>query len=259
MFSHEGDARSDSQNRLLAGYLASVAGFVNSSGFVLIGTFTSHVTGNVGHLAHDAATGRVGSTGSALAMVFAFFSGAFLVSVIVESRLLGHIARAYACALAIEALLLALFGVVSKVPDAAISRSVDPQAAFLCMAMGMQNGLVTRISGAVVRTTHLTGVVTDLGIETARWFRYWRRSIAERAGVRLIAGPNLPERPAAKKTQLLGTIALGFILGALLGGFTTIHLGRSALFFPAVAMAMCALYAVRNGRQHADDPIASRR
>jgi uncharacterized membrane protein YoaK (UPF0700 family) len=259
MFSHEGGARSASQNRILAGYLASVAGFVNSCGFILVGTFTSHVTGNVGHLAHDAATGHVGAAISALAMMFAFFLGAFLVSVILESRLLGHISRAYASALAIVAVLLALFCFISELPDAPVHPRVDPQVAFLCMAMGMQNGLVTRISGAVVRTTHLTGVVTDLGIEAARWARYWRRSMAERTGVRMIMGPNLPERPAAKKTQLLATIVLGFLLGATFGALATIYLGRAALFFAVVAIAMCSMYALSSGRKHADDPTASRR
>lgn len=48
MFRHEGANRSHHHNQLLAGYLAMIAGFVNSAGFILIGSFTSHVTGNVG-------------------------------------------------------------------------------------------------------------------------------------------------------------------------------------------------------------------
>ena len=40
----------------------------------------------------------------------------------------------------------------------------------LLFAMGLQNSLVTRISDAVVRTTHLTGLFTDLGIELSQLF-----------------------------------------------------------------------------------------
>ena len=53
MFTHEGPGRPDRLNQKLAGYLAFVGGYVNSAGFILIGTFTSHVTGNVGRLAND--------------------------------------------------------------------------------------------------------------------------------------------------------------------------------------------------------------
>ncbi len=249
MFSHEGDARSDNQNRLVAGYLALVAGFVNSSGFVLLGTFTSHVTGNVGRLANDAASGGASgaaAAASALSMIATFFFGAFLVSVILESRWSGHVSRAYATALVIESLLLSAFTLFAFVAEATHPRVLDAEAALLCAAMGMQNGLVTRLSGAVVRTTHLTGVVTDLGIESARWFRYWRKSISDVARVPLVMGPNAPVRPSAAKTRLLATIALAFVLGALIGAFVTIHLGRPSMLLAAGATVACAIYAIRD-------------
>jgi len=55
MFRHEGIGRTHRLDCLLAGYLAVVAGFVNSAGFILLGTFTSHVTGNVGRFADNLA------------------------------------------------------------------------------------------------------------------------------------------------------------------------------------------------------------
>ena len=66
MFSREGAARTEQQNRLVAGCLAAVGGFVNSSGFVLVGTFTSHVTGNVGRLANDLAQNQYAAAIGAL-------------------------------------------------------------------------------------------------------------------------------------------------------------------------------------------------
>lgn len=250
MFSHEGDARSEKQNRLLAGYLALVAGFVNSSGFVLLGTFTSHVTGNVGRLANDAAGGAAGAAAaaSAFSMVVAFFFGAFLVSVILESRWSGHVSRAYATALVVESLLLSGFTLFSFVAEATHPRVLDAEAALLCAAMGMQNGLVTRLSGAVVRTTHLTGVITDLGIESARWFRYWRKHISTLARVPLVMGPNAPERPSVAKARLLGAIAFAFVVGGMLGAVVTMQLGRSALLLAAVATIACAIHALLEDR-----------
>ena len=66
--------------------------------------------------------------------------------------------------------------------------------------MGMQNSLVTRLSGAVVRTTHLTGVVTDLGIEAARWYRWHRAKL--RALPTLLPSRSTPDRPEPSLTAL---------------------------------------------------------
>jgi uncharacterized membrane protein YoaK (UPF0700 family) len=245
VFSREGSARSDSQNRWLAGYLAFVGGFVNSSGFVLIGTFSSHVTGNVGRLANDAATAQYAAALAALSLVLCFFFGAFVASVIIESRFLGAArARAYALALSIETLLLLFFTLLSYVTTTAHPRVKDAETALLCVAMGLQNALVSRLSGAVVRTTHLTGVITDLGIETARWFRFWRRSLSEVTRVPLVLGRNLAERPAAPKVLLLGTIAASFLAGASSGAYSAVHWQHGSMLIAALAVAMCAIYAL---------------
>ena len=79
----------------------------------------------------------------------------------IESRFLGAAsARSYALALSTEASLLLLFTWLSYQVFSAHPRMRDAEAALLCAAMGLQNALVSRLSGAVVRTTHLTGVVT---------------------------------------------------------------------------------------------------
>ena len=249
MFSHEGSARSDGQNRRVAGYLACVGGFVNSCGFVLIGTFTSHVTGNVGRLANDAATGQYAASVAALSMIVSFFAGAFCASVIIESRLLGPTSRSYASALAMEALLLLLFTLLTYVTNTAHARVRDAEAALLCGAMGIQNALVTRLSGAVVRTTHLTGVVTDLGIECARWFRFWRSSLS----MGLLFGRNAAERPALPKVLLLGTIAAGFFACASAGAFSATHYRHASMLIAVVAVLACAVYAGQSERVWATD------
>jgi uncharacterized membrane protein YoaK (UPF0700 family) len=79
----------------LAAYLAFVGGFVNSAGFVLIGSFTSHVTGNVGRLANDVASREWSPAGAAAAMIVAFFCGSFVASMIIESEAFGSAAYAY--------------------------------------------------------------------------------------------------------------------------------------------------------------------
>jgi uncharacterized membrane protein YoaK (UPF0700 family) len=249
MFRHEGPSRSDRQNRIVAGYLALMGGFVNSAGFVLIGTFTSHVTGNVGRLANDVAVNEPGAAIAALTMIVAFLTGAFLASMCVESDAFGTRPNAYCAALSGEALLLGLFTLVSTLTVAAHPRLRDMEAAILCAAMGMQNSLVTRLSGAVVRTTHLTGVFTDVGIEGARWFRWWRVGLSKKLGFPLAFGRNPAERPSALKLALLATIACAFTTGAVLGAATGLALGHAAMILPTLGVAGSAAYAFVSGRQ----------
>jgi uncharacterized membrane protein YoaK (UPF0700 family) len=233
MFRNPGSNRSHRQNGVLAGYLALVAGYVNAVGFVVLGMFTSHATGNVGRLANELASHRFASAGGAFILVASFFGGAFAASLIIESSFVGRPARAYGAALAVEALLLSVFTVSGRfgttVPDVP---GLPLQAAVLSAAMGMQNSLVTRLSGAVVRTTHLTGVVTDLGIEAARWVRWWSGALG-----------GAHERPSPPKTALLATIATSFTLGAVLGTTVAMMLGRAAAIAPSLALAAGAAYA----------------
>ncbi len=237
MFRHEGPLRSAKSNGILAGYLAFIAGFSNSAGFVLVGTFTSHVTGSVGRLADDLSREDFPAATFAGLLVLAFFVGAFLASSIIEARP-GARARGYGIALLIEAAALAGFVALTRLANLRGARALDAQAAILCIAMGMQNSLVTNLSGAVIRTTHLTGVVTDLGIDAARWLRWFtHRNASEPAA-----------RPATSRTAILLTIACAFVVGAVIGSALTTRWGASAVALPALAVFAVALYALRQPR-----------
>lgn len=219
MFASEGDARTERANRILAGYLALVAGFANSCGFVFLGAFTSHVTGNVGRFADDLASSRRELAFSALGCVVAFYLGAFVVGLLRERC---RAAVAYAIALGLECAALAAFAALVTSSMANLTL-----AALLCVAMGLQNGLVSRLSGAIVRTTHLTGVVTDLGVETARWL-----------------SPKSRDESTAMKLRLHLTIASAFTLGAILGAMLTKQRGALAAWVPVFGIACAFGYAL---------------
>lgn len=219
MFHHEGSERSDVLNRRVAGYLAFIGGFVNSTGFVLLGAFTSHMTGNVDRASLELASMHFALFATASSLVLMFFLGALGASLILESGRFGSTSRRYGIALAVEAMLLGAFGFTHV------------GALILCAAMGMQNSLVTRLSGAVVRTTHLTGVVTDLGIELSRWWR-WSRD------------RNPARRPSPAKVGLLATIVSAFAIGAISGSALTVVFMRNAIFVPVLGLLVGAIYAV---------------
>lgn len=245
MFRREGPDRSALHNGVLAGYLAFVAGFVNAAGFVLLGVFTSHVTGNLGGAmgevaGHDVAeAGLVVERGGprGLLLVGAFFIGAVFASLVLEAHTSRSRSSAYGVALALESVLLSACAVA---PASMFGVSGATLALPLSFAMGMQNSLVTRISGAVIRTTHLTGVVTDLGIEAARWLRWWWATIVR---WRVDGAP--PARPASVNAALLATIAVSFALGGVAGGLGALSFARLAFVLPAVALAGGAISAMR--------------
>jgi uncharacterized membrane protein YoaK (UPF0700 family) len=252
MLSHEGQ-RTDRQNRALAGSLAIVAGFVNSSGFLLIGNFTSHATGNIGRMTNDLALGHPSAALLALIMVTAFFAGAFLASMAIEADVFGRRDLTYCALLAGEAVLLLGFFAVARLLPSADPRVHDAQAAVLCAAMGMQNSLVTRLSGAVVRTTHLTGVLTDLGIEAARWFRFARHHVGTYSNLRLTWSDAPPERPHLPKTALLATVLAGFVAGGASGAVLTVWLRHLSLLVPVAGLAALALFALFTSRDIAPE------
>jgi uncharacterized membrane protein YoaK (UPF0700 family) len=223
---------------VLAAYLAFVAGFVNSAGFVLMGSFTSHVTGTVGRLGNDLAVHDSQAAAFALLLIFAFFVGAFAASLILASGF-RDMSTAYGTALLVEGVLIAAFILVAGTSRTLDPRVLDLQAAILCAAMGMQNSMVTRLSGAVIRTTHLTGVITDLGIETAQWYRWLRTHTAEQRA----SAPPGDTRARLGRTLLLLAITVAFTAGAVAGVSLTFQHGRWAVAIPTLLLFAASAYA----------------
>jgi uncharacterized membrane protein YoaK (UPF0700 family) len=232
----------------LAISLSWVAGYVNVVGWMVCGTAVSHVTGNVTHLGQGLVDVFSGDGWSGVAF-FGFLTACFLVGA-AGSGAMTEMARRqgkrskYILPMAVEAILLGLFAIGMEVHRGrpASTPALYATAGVASAAMGLQNATITRISGAVVRTTHLTGVVTDLGLEGVQlllWYRdKLRRNRAGRAG-RLIA---LSRRhPTALRIALLGSILLSFLFGATVGAFTLATLPTYALLAPVLFLLYIVL------------------
>lgn len=239
MFRREGPSRDAHTNVQLAAYLAATAGFVNSGGFVMIGSFTSHVTGSVGRFANDLAHGQVAASLSALSLVLAFFVGGVFASFLLDDQRL-RVPQRYCLVLGIEAALLLGFVFTAGLSRTTHPRLLDAMAALLCAAMGLQNSLVTRLSGAVVRTTHLTGIVTDLGIELVRWYRWYKQRLLPRAS-------QVPRPAPDGRIALLIAITASFFGGAVAGAVLTARASRWAMCLPAGLVAAASAFAFYQG------------
>ena len=80
----EGALRSESLNRQLAWAMAFVAGAVNAGGFLVVGHYTSHVTGVVSSMADVLAEGDLRTALAALTMVLSFTAGAFVCTTLIS-------------------------------------------------------------------------------------------------------------------------------------------------------------------------------
>jgi len=141
------------ENLILAIMLPGVAGAVNASGFIALGVYTSHTTGNVARIGDELAQHHWDAAGQSAIVVTLFFVGAMTATALVEVAARQARPR-YVVALLVEALLLALFALLSIHSERHWRFQRVELEATLCFSMGLQNALVTRLSGAVVRTTH---------------------------------------------------------------------------------------------------------
>ena len=149
-----------------------------------------------------------------------FLLGAFTSNLLVELAMLKKPRIAHAFPMALEIVILVFVG---------FSTNIDPNyvAYLLLFAMGLQNALVTHISQAVVRTTHLTGLFTDLGIELSQLIFY--KKVAE-------------VKRLSSSIALRLSIIFFFFLGCVLGGlmYATYHL--RILVFAAFVLVIALLF-----------------
>jgi uncharacterized membrane protein YoaK (UPF0700 family) len=144
--------------------LAFVGGYCDAAGLLLVQTFTGHVTGNFVLVAVKVATSDWRGALAALLAISCFLAGTFLC-VVVAQKLAGHSARfVLQVSMSVEmALIVAAYFALTNTSPLAIEIYV----ATLSLAMGLQNGALSRANGISVRTTYLTGMLTTLITEYA--------------------------------------------------------------------------------------------
>ncbi|MCX7227798.1 MAG: YoaK family protein [Burkholderiales bacterium] len=203
-----GRDRSIQANRQLGFALAFVAGAINAGGFLAVRQYTSHVTGMVSSLADNLALGEFALVVDAAVGVLAFLFGAMTCALLVNFARRRRMASEYALPLMLEAALILLFGLMGARLATFEGLLLPFTIVLLCFVMGLQNALVTKLSGGVVRTTHLTGTVTDLGIELGRLL-YWNR---DRDAPRFV-------RADRDRIVVLAGLLAAFLAGAITGAF----------------------------------------
>ena len=187
--------------------LTLAAGAINAVGF--LGQHhqaLSHMSGTVTVLGMEAALTNYAVALHALAILTAFFGGCVISGAIIRQSSL-RLGRRYGVVLSLEsaALFLAVYF---------LRQGTNTGDYLAAMACGLQNAMVSSYSSSTMRTTHMTGMVTDLGIAcghfirgaTVDWFRF----------------------------RMYGVLFLGFFTGGVVGAIGYKHFGYDTLLFPAL-------------------------
>lgn len=224
MLKHHGSRRTHIHNLRLAILLSLTAGLVNGEGFLGFSVLTTNVTGHAALFAESISI-KDGSTSWVIALwMLLFLGGAFIASFIID--IVGKNQQySNLIPISLEFLILIIIGIIGNhYKNELAARQLF--AGSLLFAMGMQNALVTMVSKSVVRTTHLTGTFTDLGIELAQ--------------LKFIA----PEKKADLKSRigLKLFIIVSFILGALFGAYVFRLFHYHSFFVPAAILVYTLLY-----------------
>ncbi len=226
MFRHQGKSRTLKHNLQIATVLSFVAGIVNVTGFLSIKQLTTNVTGHFALFIYDVSNFEFWKGTVFLLYILSFLLGSFSSGFLIEKFKRSRKLNVFALPTLIESLILIFLAVWSNV--SAIQHP-DLIACMLLFAMGLQNAFVTKISNAVVRTTHLTGLFTDLGIELSQL---------------------LFTEAAADDKKLRATIKLRiyiiwfFFLGGIIGGYlySAMHLGLNTLLLAAGVLLASLFY-----------------
>ena len=221
-----GATRTPRRNRHLANLLAFIAGMLNSVGFVAVSVYTSHMTGMTASVADHLVLGSMSLVGIGLEAITCFVVGAAVCAVLFNWGRRRHHEARFATVLVLEALLILAFGGLA---DQLTWRHRDVVfVAVLCFTMGLQNAIITKISAAQIRTTHVTGMVTDIGIELGK-FAYRSR----------MPGQPPVRGDLGKLGMLAGLVSL-FFVGGVAGASGYLALGFQVLLAPAVVLLVVA-------------------
>ena len=189
--------------------MAAIAGFTNAVALLsVLAMPVSSVSGTSSKIGMYAVLGNSAKLLTCVLLLFFFCLGAFVTGILIRAQTfkLGK-----------------FFGVVMMIQSFLIFMALDlfvgetsPVAQFcLAMAMGMQNASATRFSGAVVRTTHLTGITTDIGLILGNYLRWGDTA-------------NL------WRLKVFFSLMAGFIGGSALGAVGFLKISTTALIFPGV-------------------------
>ncbi len=195
-------------------WLAMIAGSANAVGWLgFTHQAVSHLTGTATLIGVSIADFAFWELAHLMGIIVAFVAGAVLAGALVGNVAL-KLGRPYGVALAVESFVLLL-------ATLALLKGFIAGQYLASAACGLQNGLVSTFSGATVRTTHVSGLFTDLGT---------------------MLGARTRGHPInVRQAKLFLILISGFVLGGVVGAFGFARGGYYAMLFPAFGAGILAI------------------
>jgi uncharacterized membrane protein YoaK (UPF0700 family) len=217
------EKRTLKHNLLLASSSAFVAGITDVVGLLAFLAFTSNITGHVANLAKNILQQNFQSIILFAVWLVMFMIGAFVSNFIVQSLKHKSIYRAHSAPIILEIVILLFVAIYGHNFYNETKQEREIVIGLLLFAMGLQNGLVSNISGGLIKSTHLTGLFTDLGSELADWLHPLTRKSED----------------VKNKIYVRVTILAFFIFGGLAGGyFFNLYQFKVFYFVPVILLTI---------------------
>lgn len=222
-FSH---TRTNTDNIKLGVLSAFTAGMVNVASWILLFSFTSNVTGTYAILAEEISNGAWFQVMVVCMWLVLFFFGSYLSNnIIINSKDIGnHIS--HSIPLVIEFFCLIGVGIYGVFYYKETLMETEFLIAAITFAMGLQNGLTATISNFAVKTTHLTGLTTDLAIHFSL----------------LTKRENRNKKEITDKFKLLYSILLSYMAGAIIAGLITLKFQFQVFFYVSFTIIVIIFY-----------------
>lgn len=227
------------QKSRLAISLSWIGGFTNSVALLSCGAVVSHVSGTVTSFGRSLARGESQPLLFSGFLISVFWLGAVASAFMTEGAKRRGMRSKYIVPLVVEALLLMSVSISLNYHGHVDARDgwMYWTTGGLSFGMGLQNATITRISGAVVRTTHLTGVITDIGLEGVQFLFWYRDRLLGRRWKRAGRILSISQRhPTFQRLLLLASIAASFLFGAVIGTWAWFGVGSLAMLAPVAAL-----------------------
>ncbi|MFT5963905.1 MAG: uncharacterized membrane protein YoaK (UPF0700 family) [Flavobacterium sp.] len=226
MFRHQGKNRTFIHNLRLATLLSFVAGIVNITGVLAVNTLTTNVTGHFAFFAEEVIKHNYAAAISFFVFTLFFLMGAFTSNFLAELVAIKRPDLPHIIPISLQIAILTTVGFFGM--QANLSSIEGKLIAFsMLFGMGIQNALVTKISKSTVRTTHLTGLFTDLGIELSQLFFYKHKNERKRLNASI---------------YLRLSIIVFFFIGCISGGFLYTFLEIKTLFVGSIFLLIALIY-----------------
>jgi uncharacterized membrane protein YoaK (UPF0700 family) len=197
------DDRTLKENLLLASSTAFIAGATNVIGVIAFLAFSANITGHVANLARHVAENNWHEIVLFFIWLLLFFMGAFISNFLIRSGQDKSNYWAHSRPVIVEIIVLLFVAVYGDQFYAESQTEREVIIGALIFSMGLQNSMVSTVSGGLIKSSHLTGLFTDLGGDVSEWLH-----------------------PASKKTKIVRnriyirlTVLAFYFLGGLAGGY----------------------------------------